>query len=70
MELTPFRIERWYERFEFTTELMLSSSDCEAVSVADLLALEPDARDRLGGLGLGRLGAGEAFARLARFVER
>ena len=47
VELTPFRIERWYERYEFTTELMLSSSDCESVSVGELLALEPDARERL-----------------------
>jgi aspartate/methionine/tyrosine aminotransferase len=53
VELTPFRIERWYERYEFTTELMLSSSDCESVAVSDLLALEPDARERLDGLRLG-----------------
>ena len=53
MELTPFRIEEWYDRYEFTTELMLSSSDCETVSVADLLALEPGARERLETLRLG-----------------
>jgi hypothetical protein len=53
MELPPFRIERWYERYEFTTELMLSSSDCESVTVAALLALEPDARERLEALRLG-----------------
>ena len=53
MELPPFRIERWYERYEFTTELMLSSSDCESVSVSELLALEPGARERLDGQRLG-----------------
>ena len=53
MELTPFRIERWYERYEFTTELMLSSSDCETVTLGELLALEPDARERLDALRLG-----------------
>ena len=53
MELAPFRIEQWYDRYEFTTELMLSSSDCETVSVADLLVLEPDARERLEALRLG-----------------
>ncbi len=53
MELPPFRIERWYERYEFTTELMLSSSDCESVSLAELLALEDDARERLDTLRLG-----------------
>ena len=53
VELVPFRIERWYERYEFTTELMLSSSDCESVSIAELLDLEPDARERLESLRLG-----------------
>ena len=53
MRLPPFRIEHWYERYEFTTELMLSSSDCETVTVGDLLELEPDARERLHALRLG-----------------
>jgi len=53
MELPPFRIERWYDRYEFTTELMLSSSDCESVAVDELLSLEDDARERLGALRLG-----------------
>lgn len=73
MQLTPFRIERWYERYEFTTELMLSSSDCEAVSVADLLALEPDARNRLDGLRLGYTevpGSPELRAAIAALYER
>ena len=53
VRLPPFRIERWYERFEFTTELMLSSSDCETVTVRELLDLEPGATERLDGLRLG-----------------
>ena len=53
MRLSPFRIEHWYDRHEFTTELMLSSSDCESVSVAELLVLEPEARERLDALRLG-----------------
>jgi aspartate/methionine/tyrosine aminotransferase len=53
MELEPFLIERWYQRFEFNAELMLSSSDCESWTVADLLALEEDAAARLHGLRLG-----------------
>jgi aspartate/methionine/tyrosine aminotransferase len=47
MNLPPFRIERYYERYEFTTRHMLSSSDCESRSIAELLSLEPDAGDRL-----------------------
>jgi aspartate/methionine/tyrosine aminotransferase len=53
VELAPFRIERWYERYEFATELMLSSSDCESVGVGELLSLEDDARERLDALLLG-----------------
>jgi aspartate/methionine/tyrosine aminotransferase len=53
VEIRPFAIERFYERWEFRAELMLSSSDCESQTVAELLALEPDARERLLNLQLG-----------------
>jgi aspartate/methionine/tyrosine aminotransferase len=53
MEIEPFEIERFYERWEFTAELMLSSSDCESRALGELLALEPDAGERLGALRLG-----------------
>ena len=46
MRLPSFRIERWYERYEFTTELQLSSSDCESVSTGELLSFEPGAREQ------------------------
>src|SRR5215813_5388535 len=47
MELSPFRIERFYARYEHSTRFMLSSSDCESRTVGDLLELEPDAHERL-----------------------
>jgi aspartate/methionine/tyrosine aminotransferase len=47
MEIAPFRIERYYSRFEFSTPYMLSSSDCESRAVSELLALEDDALPRL-----------------------
>lgn len=53
MQIEPFEIELFYERWEFSAELMLSSSDCESRSVADLLALEPGAQQRLLDLRLG-----------------
>jgi aspartate/methionine/tyrosine aminotransferase len=53
MRIEPFEIERFYERWEFRAELMLSSSDCESRTVASLLALEPGAGDRLLDLRLG-----------------
>jgi aspartate/methionine/tyrosine aminotransferase len=53
VQIQPFDLERFYERWEFRAQLMLSSSDCEALSVADLLELEPDMTERLHGLRLG-----------------
>jgi aspartate/methionine/tyrosine aminotransferase len=47
VELAPFRIEQFYARYEFATRYMLSSSDCESRTIGELLALEPDAADRL-----------------------
>lgn len=47
MQVKPFRIERYYARHEFSTRYMLSSSDCESRTIAELLELEPDAERRL-----------------------
>ena len=46
MELTPFKLERYFAKYEFNTEYLLCSSDCESMSVADLLALEAGAMER------------------------
>jgi len=73
VEIRPFAIERFYERWEFRAELMLSSSDCESLSVSDLLALEPDAQERLRNLGLGYTevpGSPELRAAVAGRYER
>jgi len=73
VEIAPFAIERYYERWEFRAELMLSSSDCESLSVSDLLALEPDARERLEQLSLGYTevpGSPELRAAIASRYER
>ena len=53
MKVAPFRIEQYYARHEFTAAYMLSSSDAESVAVADLLALEPGAEERLRSMRLG-----------------
>jgi aspartate/methionine/tyrosine aminotransferase len=47
VRIRPFEIERFYDRWEFRAELMLSSSDCESMAVAELLALEQGASERL-----------------------
>jgi len=53
MHVRPFEIERFYERWEFRAELMLSSSDCESRTIARLLELEGDSHERLLSLRLG-----------------
>jgi aspartate/methionine/tyrosine aminotransferase len=53
MSLPPFRLERFFARYEFSVEHLLCASDCETLSVAELLALEPDAERRLLELRLG-----------------
>ncbi len=53
MQIKPFAIERFYDRWEFRAEWMLSSSDCESSALDELLELEPDAHERLLALRLG-----------------
>jgi aspartate/methionine/tyrosine aminotransferase len=47
MQLTPFKLERFFARYEFTAKYLLCSSDCESLSVGDLLAYEPAAEEGL-----------------------
>jgi aspartate/methionine/tyrosine aminotransferase len=47
MKVPPFRLERYFARYEFDVEYVLCASDCESLSVGDLLGLDPDAHDRL-----------------------
>src|ERR1051326_944285 len=42
MQLPPFKLERYFAKYEFNTEFLLCSSDCEAMSIADLLVLDAD----------------------------
>ena len=41
--IEPFLLERYFALHEFGTPLLLSSSDCESLTVGELLALEPGA---------------------------
>src|ERR1035437_6471551 len=73
MQIRPFELERFYERWEFRAELMLSSSDCESLALRDLLALEPDAGERLLELRLGYTevpGSQESREAIAGLYER
>ena len=54
MRLPPFAIERYFARYEFEVPYLLSSSDVEALSMAELLELaDAESRDRWEGLSLG-----------------
>jgi aspartate/methionine/tyrosine aminotransferase len=45
--LSPFKLERYFARYEFSARYLLCSSDCESLAVQDLLALEPEADEGL-----------------------
>jgi len=47
MKPAPFALERFFARYEFATRYLLCSSDPEAMSVRELLAMEPGASDGL-----------------------
>ena len=53
MDLSPFKLERYFAKYEFTTEYLLCSSDCEAMPIADLLALEDGAAEKFQNVWLG-----------------
>jgi len=46
MNLNPFKLERYFAQYEFNVRYLLCSSDCEARSVGELLALEPGAAEK------------------------
>ena len=46
MNFQPFKLERYFAKYEFNTEYLLCSSDCEAMSIADLLALDPGSSEK------------------------
>lgn len=54
MSLPPFALERFFAAYEFTTPHILCASDCEALTLAEVLALAtPEAAALWDGLALG-----------------
>lgn len=53
MNLPPFKLERFFAKYEFNTEYLLCSSDCEAMTISELLALEPGAAENFQNVWLG-----------------
>src|SRR5512137_1309605 len=43
MSISPFKLERYFAQHEFTAKYLLSASDCESLSLHELLQLaDPD----------------------------
>lgn len=53
MKLPPFALERYFDRYEFKVQHLLSSSDCQSMSIDALLAMEPGAAEAFGQTWLG-----------------
>ncbi len=53
MNLPPFKLERYFAKYEFNTEYLLCSSDCESMSIADLLTMEGGAAEKFQQVWLG-----------------
>ena len=53
MRPEPFRLERYFAAREFSAPWQLSASDCETLSVGELLAFDPGHLERLQALRLG-----------------
>ncbi|NIN36533.1 MAG: aminotransferase class I/II-fold pyridoxal phosphate-dependent enzyme [Gammaproteobacteria bacterium] len=44
MQIPPFKLERYFAEYEFNVDYLLCSSDCESLTIAELLAFELDAQ--------------------------
>jgi len=53
MPIKPFKLERYYSLHEFSATYSLCNSDCESMTIRELLALEEGATDRFHNLWLG-----------------
>jgi aspartate/methionine/tyrosine aminotransferase len=48
MKIAPFETEHFFARYEFNTPFQLCNSDCESVSIEELLTLAGDSLEALG----------------------
>lgn len=53
MKIKPFKLERYYTLHEHTAKYSLCNSDCEAMTIADLLSLENGAKEAFDNTWLG-----------------
>lgn len=48
MKIAPFETEHFFARYEFNTPFQLCNSDCESISIQELLYLADDSLEKLG----------------------
>jgi aspartate/methionine/tyrosine aminotransferase len=53
MHIEPFRLERYFAKYEFNAPFLLSCSDCESVSIRELLDMQPGSDEEFMQLKLG-----------------
>ena len=53
MNIKPFKLERYYTLYEHTSKYSICNSDCEAMTIADLLSLETGAKETFDNTWLG-----------------
>ncbi|MBT30114.1 MAG: aminotransferase [Thalassobius sp.] len=53
MNISPFILERYFAEYEFNVPYLLCSSDCESISIKDLLQLEEESSEKLENVWLG-----------------
>ena len=73
MQLQEFQLERYFAKYEFTAPHLLCCSDCESLSVANLLQLEQGAQEEFLSLWLGyteSLGSPELRTEIASLYTR
>ena len=74
MPINPFKLERYFAKYEFKVKYLLSSSDCESLAMAELLQMaSPESLETWQGLRLGYTelpGHPRLRAEIARLYQR
>ncbi len=73
MQIAPFKLERYFAEYEFSVPCLMCSSDCQSVSVRELLAMEAGAADEFHDVWLGYTesqGSPALRAEIASLYER
>lgn len=47
MNIAPFKLERFFAKYEFNAKYLLCSSDCESMSIKELISLDPMGEKKL-----------------------